>query len=182
MLANFCVAAIVIGAGCPHLRLGVLRANFCVEATGKRSYDECTSIGFSFYQQRKEFTMNTKVFTVATLLFLILGLGGCDQIIPLIPTEPEANDFVGVWTIHSVDGQPFDATQGQPLADSFSVWTFSHDGQFELILGWTPAPNEQGVFDVPQFYFRIAGTYALTGSKFSLTAGQSIGFFDTVGR
>ena len=123
--------------------------------------------------------MNTKVFTVATVLFLILGLGGCDQIVPVILTEPEENDFVGVWTIHSVDGQPFNATQGQPLADSFSVWTFSPGGQFELILGWTPAPNEQGVFDVPQFYFRIEGTYALTGSRFSLTAGQSIGFLDT---
>ena len=30
LFANFCVAAIVIGAGCPHLRWG-LRANFCVE-------------------------------------------------------------------------------------------------------------------------------------------------------
>ena len=121
--------------------------------------------------------MNTKVFTVVT--FLILGLGGCDQIVPLIPTEPAANDFVGVWTIDSVDGQPFDATQGPPLADSFSVWTFSPDGQFELILGWTPAPNEQGVYVAPQFYFRIEGAYTLTGSNFTLMVGQSIGFFDT---
>ena len=127
--------------------------------------------------------MNTKVFTIVTLLLLILGLGGCDQVVPLIPPEPAANDFVGVWTIDSIDDEPFDVTYdappGQPLADSFNVWTFSPDGQFELIVGWTPAPNEQGVYVAPQFYFRLEGAYTLTGSNFTLMVGQSIGFFDT---
>ena len=88
--------------------------------------------------------MNTKVFTVATVLFLILGLGGCDQIVPVILTEPEENDFVGVWTIHLVDGQPFNATQGQPLADSFSVWTFSPRRTIRVDIGLDASPQRAG--------------------------------------
>ena len=128
--------------------------------------------------------MNTKVFAVVTLLFVIFGLGGCDQIVPLIPTEPEENDFVGVWTIHTIDGQTVEETfpvqDEVALADSFVIWTFYADGGFELLSGWTPAPDPAGTYVLPQVYFRIKGTYTVTGSGYTMTmmVEESIGFFD----
>lgn len=84
--------------------------------------------------------------------------------------------------LHSINGQTWEdaySFEGEiALADSFSIWTFSPDGEFELLLGWTPAPNSAGVFFSPQIYFRIEGTYALTGSSYTMTVGESIGFFD----
>lgn len=126
--------------------------------------------------------MNIKRFTVVAFLFLSVALCGCDALVDTIITEPEENDFVGVWTIHSINGQTWEEAYSFEdeiaLADSFSVWTFSPDDEFELLLGWTPAPNSAGVFFLPQIYFRIEGTYALTGSSYTMTVGESIGFFD----
>ena len=126
--------------------------------------------------------MNIKRFTVVVFLFFSVVLCGCGAFVDTIITEPEENGFVGVWTLHSIDGQTWEEAysfEGEiALADSFSIWTFSPDEEFELLLGWTPAPNPAGTYVLPQIYFRIEGTYALTGSSYTMTVRESIGFFD----
>lgn len=126
--------------------------------------------------------MNIKRFTAVAFLFLSVALCGCDALVDTIITEPEENDLVGVWTLHSINGQTWEEAysfEGEiALADSFSIWMFYPDGEFELLLGWTPAPNSAGVFYLPQIYFRVEGIYALTGSSYTMTVRESIGFFD----
>ena len=106
--------------------------------------------------------MNIKRFTA--VVFLSVVLCGCNALVDTIITEPEENDLVGVWTLHSINGQTWEEAYSFEdeiaLADSFSIWTFYPDGEFELLLGWTPAPNSAGVFYLPQIYFRVEGTYA----------------------
>ena len=126
--------------------------------------------------------MKIKRFIVVAFLFLNVALCGCDALVDTIITEREENGFVGVWTLYSINGQTWEEAysfEGEiALADSFSIWTFSPDGEFEWLLGWTPAPNSAGVFALPQIYFRIEGTYALMGSSYTMTVTESIGFFD----
>lgn len=126
--------------------------------------------------------MNIKRFAAVAFLFSSVVLCGCDALVDIVITEPEENDLVGVWTIETIDGQTWAEAysfEGEiALADSFSIWTFYPDGEFELLLGWTPAPNSAGVFYLPQIYFRIGGTYAVTGSSYTMTVRESIGFFD----
>ena len=126
--------------------------------------------------------MNTKRFTALAFLFLSVALYGCDVLVDTLLTEPEENDLVGVWTIHTIDGQTVEETfpvQDEiALADSFVIWTFYADGGFELLLGWTPAPNPAGTYVLPQAYFRIEGTYTVTGASYTMTVEESIGFFD----
>lgn len=52
--------------------------------------------------------MNIKRFTTVVFLFLSVVLCGCDALVDTIITEPEENDFVGVWTIHPMNGQTWE--------------------------------------------------------------------------
>ena len=97
--------------------------------------------------------MNRKRFTALAFLFLSIAFYGCDALVDTVVTEPEDNDLIGVWTLDSIDGQTVEEVLPLPpeipLADYFFIWTFDADGGFELLNGFTPAPNAEGVYVSP---------------------------------
>ena len=114
------------------------------------------------------------------IVILAITLCGCEAVVDTVITQPEENPLVGVWTIETMDGQNLEMaiSQAQELADFFNIWTFYADGQYERLWGWTPAANADGVFVSPPLYFSIDGTYAVEGSRLTVTVENSTFFGD----
>lgn len=114
------------------------------------------------------------------IVVLVLTLCGCEALVDTVVTQPEENELVGVWNVETIDGQTLEMAmpEAQELADYFNIWTFSPDGRYEWIWGWTPGPNTDGVFFSPPVYFSIDGTYTVQGSRFTLKVTNSTFFGD----
>lgn len=105
----------------------------------------------------------------AVLVIGFIGCGGGDS--------EDGNELVGTWRLESVDGATIQQTidQFKQLAAAFGQeieisytedWTFESDGVWRRE-STLVAPNDAG--EVETSSFEATGTYALSGSNYSIT-------------
>ena len=95
---------------------------------------------------------------LAIPVLIIVLISGC-EFIP-IPTVEEdiPNPFVGVWVVHSIDGETLLDTFGIPLV---TQWSFSPNGKLKL--------DSEAVVDGTTVTTRFVGEYTYTETTYQLT-------------
>lgn len=117
----------------------------------------------------------TFLWVITTVLTLfIIGCGG-DVLTRIFTSydDEEANEWVGSWTMQSVDEINFDQDieleEGGKLSTVTNDWTFTDDGK---VVGYLifqtplPPPDPDGMVEVS---ITITGTYTLSGDTYTLT-------------
>ena len=95
---------------------------------------------------------------LAIPVLIIVLISGC-EFIP-IPTVEEdiPNPFVGVWVVHSIDGETLLDIAGIPLV---TQWSFSPNGKLKL--------DSEAVVDGTTVTTRFVGEYTYTETTYQLT-------------
>ena len=101
----------------------------------------------------------------AVLTIGIIGCGGDD----------DENDWVGTWTIETVDGENYeqfleeDGPEGANVSIVTNNWTFNDDGTMEAEFALKFEVTEQGLEISGEGSMKMMGTYSLSGSSYTLT-------------
>ena len=115
---------------------------------------------------------------------LIIGIAGCGA--------DDDNEWVGTWTLDTVDGVSVDAqfeiieqfakAFGEEIEISYTEeWTFDADGMWHRE-STLVAPNDDGIAETTSF--ETTGTYSLSNSNYTRNitsvSGYDVSSFDTV--
>ena len=113
----------------------------------------------------------------AVLIIGIIGCGGDD----------DDNDWVGTWSIETIDGQSLDQTFAEDFGEESinpsivtNNWTFDSDETMEGEFAVKLEAKEGGTEFSVQSSVKIMGTYSLSGSNYTLTItteGEASTFF-----
>ena len=118
---------------------------------------------------------------ITLLAVLIMGLTGCDLLIPAI-TQPDDNDWVGTWNLQTIDGESLEQliqeTEINGSVDK-NEWTFNSDGTWGAEILFRIQVEEGGVSLTVDGSWILVGTYSLSGSNYTLELKESVGFFDS---
>lgn len=99
---------------------------------------------------------------------LIIGIIGCGG------DEDDDNDWVGTWSLETIDGQSFEELFEEEGVNASIIiitnnWTFNSDGTMEVEFAVKIEVKEEGLELSAQGGIKITGTYSLSGSNYTLT-------------
>ncbi len=99
-------------------------------------------------------------FWLVCLCGVLVGITGCDEVVDLNLENEGDNDWVGTWSLESVDGQDWGTNIPLIGGDIEDKWVFHDNGTWELEATLT-ALEETGSFK---------GTYTITDTTFSMSS------------
>ena len=109
----------------------------------------------------------------AVLSIGIIGCGGGE----------DENDWVGTWTMGSVDGQTVEQSMQEDYGDEADVsivtnsWRFNSDGTMEAEVRVKIEGGQGGTEITATISQNTTGTYSLSGSSYTLTLEITINLF-----
>ena len=107
------------------------------------------------------------LWMVTLYAVLIIGTLGCDR---------EGDNWVGTWSLETVDGQSYGQLFAEDFAEediNFSIatnkWTFNSDGTIEVEVAMKFTGKIDGVDTSANISGKATGTYSLFDSNYTLT-------------
>ena len=116
------------------------------------------------------------LWLVSLCAVLIIGITGCGG-------DDDDSDWVGTWSIDTVDGQSYEQAfeeEGVKASIVTNDWTFNSDGTMEAELAAKFEVTEEGLELSGKVSMKAVGTYSLSGSNYTLTItteGEGTGFW-----
>ena len=106
-----------------------------------------------------------RLFLVLVSLYavFIVGLSGCGD---------DDNDWVGTWSLETVDGMSFEQSfseEGIKVSVVTNSWTFNSDGTIEAELAFKVEAKEGGSEITATTSTKVMGTYSLSGTNYTVT-------------
>ena len=121
----------------------------------------------------------------ALLILIVISLTGCELLQPLIdptepPTEPD-NDWVGSWSLETIDGEtlelPFPPPDPNITVSTYrNEWIFRNDGTWSAEILFELTYTDQGALSLINGG-QMNGTYELSGQEYKLMLQAGGGFF-----
>ena len=110
------------------------------------------------------------LWLISLYAVLIIGIIGCGG------DGDDDNEWGGTWALETIDGESLDQDLAEGFGDAeidFDItandWTFDSDGMMEVEFGMKFEVKEQGLAFSGEGSMKITGTYALSGSNYTLT-------------